>query len=109
MCCLKAARLHSHRGTVSRRYPTGLPAVQNLSPAENVWHIIKHKLWRPQTIEQLTAYVRQDQDGIPLSLSFHSSQTLFVLYLVSFREKRGLVKLLPTIIIDDGVLRQMKD
>lgn len=40
---------------------TALPTVQNLSPTENIWYIIKQDLQqrRPKTVEQLEFYIRQ--------------------------------------------------
>ncbi len=39
----------------------------DLSPTENIWHIIKRKIpqrW-PQTLQQLETYIRQEWDQIP--------------------------------------------
>ncbi len=40
----------------------------DLSPIENIWHIIKRKMRqrRPKTVEQLEAYIRQEWDNIPI-------------------------------------------
>ncbi len=39
----------------------------DLSPIENIWHIIKLKICqrRPQTFQQLETYIRQEWDQIP--------------------------------------------
>ncbi len=39
----------------------------DLSPIENIWHIIKRKTRqrRPQTLQQLETYIRQEWDQIP--------------------------------------------
>ncbi len=39
----------------------------DLSPIENIWHIIKWKIRkrRPQTLQQLETYIRQEWDQIP--------------------------------------------
>ncbi len=39
----------------------------DLSPIENIWHIIKRKIHqrRPQTLQQLETYMRQEWDQIP--------------------------------------------
>ncbi len=39
----------------------------DLSPIENIWHIIKRKIRqrRPQTLQQLETYIRQEWDQIP--------------------------------------------
>ncbi len=41
----------------------------DLSPIENIWHIIKRKIHqrRPQTPQQLETYIRQEWDQIPTS------------------------------------------
>ncbi len=40
----------------------------DLSPIENIWHIIKRKMRqrRPKTVEQLEACIRQEWDNIPI-------------------------------------------
>ncbi len=40
----------------------------DLSPIENIWHIIKRKMRqrRPKTVEQLKACIRQEWDNIPI-------------------------------------------
>ena len=40
----------------------------DLSPIENIWHIMKQKIRqrRPRTVEQLESYIRQEWDNIPL-------------------------------------------
>ncbi len=40
----------------------------DLSPIENIWRIIKRKMWqrRPKTVEQLEACIRQEWDNIPI-------------------------------------------
>ncbi len=40
----------------------------DLSPIENIWHIIKWKIRRrrPQTLQQLEPYIRQEWDRIPI-------------------------------------------
>ncbi len=39
----------------------------DLSPIKNIWHIIKRKIRikRPQTLQQLETYIRQEWDQIP--------------------------------------------
>ncbi len=39
----------------------------DLSPIENIWHIIKHKIRqrRPRALQQLGTYIRQEWDQIP--------------------------------------------
>ncbi len=39
----------------------------DLSPIENIWHIIKRKIRqrRPQTLQQLETYIRQEWDQVP--------------------------------------------
>ncbi len=39
----------------------------DLSPIENIWHIIKRKIRqrRPRTLQQLETYIRQEWDQIP--------------------------------------------
>ncbi len=40
----------------------------DLSPIENIWRIIKRKMWqrRPKIVEQLEACIRQEWDNIPI-------------------------------------------
>ena len=40
----------------------------DLSPTENVWHILKCKTpqWRSRTVEQLKSHVKQERERIPL-------------------------------------------
>ncbi|KAI3351324.1 hypothetical protein L3Q82_005868 [Scortum barcoo] len=50
------------------KYYTGLPAVQTLSPIENVWRIMKKRKIRqrrPRTVEQLKLYIKQEWERIP--------------------------------------------
>ncbi len=37
----------------------------DLSPIENIWCIIKRKIRRPRTLQQLETYIRQEWDQIP--------------------------------------------
>ncbi len=39
----------------------------DLSPIENIWHIIKQKIHqrRPQSLQQMEVYIRQEWDQIP--------------------------------------------
>ncbi len=38
----------------------------DLSPIENIWHIIKRKIrQRPRTLQQLETYIRQEWDQVP--------------------------------------------
>ncbi len=42
----------------------------DLSPIDNIWCIIKRKIWqrRPQTLQQLETYIRQEWDQIPTTI-----------------------------------------
>jgi len=54
-----------HRGV----WVLDLPAYSSdLSPTENIWSIMTHKIQRrrPRTVEQLESYIRQEWDNIPL-------------------------------------------
>ncbi len=57
------AWLHSRRVQVLN-WPAYSP---DLSPIENIWHTIKLKMRqrRPQTLQQLETYIRQEWDQIP--------------------------------------------
>ncbi len=60
---IKTAWLNSRRVRVLN-WPACSP---DLSPIENIWHIIKQKICqrRPQTLQQLETYIRQEWDQIP--------------------------------------------
>ncbi len=60
---ITTAWLRSRRDRVLN-WPACCP---DLSPIENIWHIIKRKICqrRPQTLQQLEPYIRQEWDQIP--------------------------------------------
>ncbi len=60
---ITTAWLHSRRVRV-QNWPACSP---DISPIENIWHIIKRKICqrRPQTLHQLETYIRQEWDQIP--------------------------------------------
>ncbi len=60
---ITTAWLHSRRVRVLH-WPAYSP---DLSPIENIWHIIKRKIHQrcPRTLQQLETYIRQEWDQIP--------------------------------------------
>ncbi len=61
---ITTAWLRSRRVRVALNWPACSP---DLSPIENIWRIIKQKIHqrRPQTLQQLETYIRQEWDQIP--------------------------------------------
>ncbi len=62
----------------------------DLSPIENIWHIIKQKICqrRPQTLQQLETYIKQEWDQIPKP-KLHKLITSMARYLQTVLKRRG--------------------
>ncbi len=62
------ARPHTASITTSWLRRRRIRVLKDLSPIENIWHIIKRKMRqrRPKTVEQLEACIRQEWDNIPI-------------------------------------------